>query len=175
MSVSPTLAIEPALEEDRADLTDLLDSYVREMAAWFPVQPGADGRFHYDGLDEYWRQPSSRFAYVIRRDGLIAGFALVTRGSPAHPDPDASDVAEFFVAPEHRRGGVGRRAAAMLWDRRPGLWTVRVSDANLPARAFWEAAVRAYAGDELTTGTIDGRHHPFTVFTFRTRDARRMA
>lgn len=50
------------------------------MSDVFPVKLGPDGRFGYKQLTS---------------GGEIAGFALVTQGSPATSDPADLDVAEF--------------------------------------------------------------------------------
>ena len=71
----------------------------------------------------------------------MAGFALAKRGSPADDDPMVLDVEEFFILRQYRRTGVGRRAAALLWKRLPGRWTVRVAEANLSALRFWRSVV----------------------------------
>ena len=65
--------------------------------------------------------------YLIRVRGRVAGFALVTRGSPATADPLDLDLAEFFVLRSYRRSGVGRRAAVLLWNSLPAHWIVRVA------------------------------------------------
>ena len=58
------------------------------------------------------------------------------------------DVAEFFVLRQHRRSGVGRRAAALLFRAFPTRWTVRVLARNARALAFWRETLR-----EFTNGT----------------------
>jgi len=76
-------------------------------------------------------------------DGEVAGFLMV-RVFPDWPDEsrDVASVAEFYVAPSHRRRGVGRAAIeALLADHRErGTFEVEagVLARNEPARAFWE-------------------------------------
>jgi predicted acetyltransferase len=43
---------------------------------------------------------------------------------------------------KYRGRGVGARAAAFLFDRFPGRWTVRQQLANRAATAFWRKAIR---------------------------------
>jgi predicted acetyltransferase len=92
------------------------------MSEFLPLQPGPDGRFGYARLALYWSEPATRWAFLIRCDEKVAGFALVTRGSPGSDDPEALDVAEFFVLRRHRRSGIGREAAVALWIT-PGHWS----------------------------------------------------
>jgi predicted acetyltransferase len=51
------------------------------------------------------------------------------------------DIAEFFVMRKYRGGGVGAQAAASLFDRFPGRWTVRQQLTNPAATAFWRKAI----------------------------------
>ncbi len=74
-------------------LGHLLELYLHDMSEFFPIAPGEDGRFGYEYLPRYWSEPDRRHAFVVRRDGAIAGFVLATRGSPASEDPAVFDVA----------------------------------------------------------------------------------
>ena len=166
MIESQEIAIDIATEETAPVLAGLLELYVEELSGIFAIQPGADGRFGYDRLPLYWSNPDTHFAFYIRVRGEAVGFALVTRGSPATDDPGDLDLAEFFVLPSHRRTGVGRHGAFQLWNRLPGHWVVRVSEANHNALRFWESAVREYAGGAVTISSYQGRLHTFRVFAF---------
>ncbi len=149
-------------------LSNLLELYVHDLSNIFSIKIGADGRFGYEKLPLYWSAPDTHFAYLIRHEDEVAGFALVTRGSPATDDPDDFDVAEFFVLRAHRRCGVGRRAAFLLWDRRPGRWVVRVSEVNRGALRFWEEAIREYTRGAYRQTLHPGTSHMFRVFSFTT-------
>ena len=162
------ITIEVATEETAPVLAGLLESYVEELSGIFAIRPGADGRFVYDRLPLYWSNPETHFAFYISVRGQAVGFALVTRGSPVTDDPETQDVAEFYVLPSHRRAGVGRGAAFLLWDRLPGHWVVRVSEANQGALHFWESTTRDYADGAVTVSAYQGRLHTFRVFAFRT-------
>jgi predicted acetyltransferase len=91
---------------------------------------------------------------------------LVTRGSPMSDDPDVFDIAEFFVLRAHRRSGVGRRAAFLVWNRFPGRWIVRVSEANKSAVSFWTGAITEYAPGSAAEFKRDGEPHAWRVFSF---------
>src|SRR4051794_4867727 len=110
----------PAMEADRDLLAQLIELYAHDLSDVFRIVPGEDGRFGYQKLPLYWTEPDRRFPFLIRFGDRIAGFALVTRGSPMSQDPDVLDVAEFFVLKSYRRAGVGRAAAYQLWDRLRG-------------------------------------------------------
>jgi predicted acetyltransferase len=50
------------------------------------------------------------------------------------------------VLRRHRRRGVGREAAALLFDRFRGPWEIRQRAENPLATLFWRRAVAAYTG-----------------------------
>ncbi|MFI5317916.1 MAG: GNAT family N-acetyltransferase [Myxococcota bacterium] len=166
MSGEVTLA--RASSADAPLLANLLELYVHDLSETFQLAPGEDGRFGYEKLPLYWSEPERRFPFLIRFRGRIAGFALVTRGSPMSDDPEVLDVAEFFVVRGYRRFGVGRAAALQLWNERPGPWIVRVSEGNRAGIPFWEAAVREHTSGAFSTSQRTGSPHPWRVFTFKT-------
>lgn len=145
MPISEAVTLVRATERDAPLLANLLELYVHDLSSAFDVEIGADGRFGYDKLPLYWKEPDCRWAHRIERGGRVAGLALVVRGSPASDDPDVLDVAEFFVLRRQRRSGVGREAAFQLWDAMPGRWIVRVWERNEAALAFWRETIGAYA------------------------------
>jgi predicted acetyltransferase len=161
------VSLEPAGPADRAVLARMLELYVHDLSEAFEIELGPDGRFGYAHLPRYFEEPERRFAFLIRAGGHLAGFALVTRGSPASEDPDALDVAEFFVVRRHRRSGVGRTAAIALWDRLPGSWVVRVADSNQRGLPFWSEVVPSYTRGRFERRRIDGPRQTWNVFTFR--------
>jgi predicted acetyltransferase len=174
--VKPTPPILERATPDAAPLlANLLQLYIHDLSEIFPIEPGPDGRFGYDRLALYWSEPATRHAYLIRRGASIAGFALVTRGSPGSDDPDALDVAEFFVLRRHRRSGIGREAAVALWDELPGRWVVRVSEANRAGLPFWGEVIRDYSGGDFEESTRPGDPNPWRVFTFESRARRSRA
>jgi predicted acetyltransferase len=146
-------------------LSNLLELYIHELSAVFPeVTLGADGRFGYPKLELYFKEPESRFPFLIRSDGGLAGFALVTRGSPI--DPHVFDVAEFFVIRALRGRGVGREAAFQVWKRMPGPWTVRVAQGNTEGLAFWQRTLDAFAPGRVAKRTLAGKPRAWQIFAF---------
>jgi predicted acetyltransferase len=163
---SQEIALDVATPRDAVLLSNLLELYAHDLSEAFALELGPDGRFGYPKLPLYWSEPERRFPFLIRCGTQVVGFALVTRGSPASDDPDAFDVAEFFVARRHRRSGVGRRAAFLLWNRFAGRWTVRVSEGNRSGRPFWASVIAEYTNGALVETTRPGSPHPWRVFSF---------
>jgi predicted acetyltransferase len=165
-----SISVEPATPAEATLLANLLELYIHDLSAAFQIELGPDGRFGYPKLPLYWSEPEKRFAFLIRRARRAIGFALVTRGSPATEDPDVWDVAEFFILRSYRRGGLGRRAAELLFERFPGRWMVRVSLGNRGALPFWQAVVGAYSSGRFTVRDREGTPHAWRDFSFSTRD-----
>jgi predicted acetyltransferase len=146
--------------------------YAHDLSDVFALEPGIDGRFGYRQLPLYWAEPESRFPFLIRAGTRLAGFALVTRGSPASDDPNDFDIAEFFVLRRHRRSGVGRRAAFLVWNRFAVRWTVRVSEGNQQGLRFWASVVAEYTSGTAVQTTRPGSPHAWRVFSFNSANRR---
>jgi predicted acetyltransferase len=161
------VVLDVAAPSDAGLLANLLELYIHDLSEAFPdIELGPDGRFGYDPLPLYWSEPERRFPFLIRYGTRVAGFVLVSRGSPASDDPHVFDVAEFFVMRRHRHSGVGRRAAFLLWDRFPGQWIVRVSVGNRGAVPFWAGVVAEYTRGTATEFERPGDPNPWRVFSF---------
>lgn len=171
MTPSPNevVRLRVATSADATVLMNLLELYIHELSDVFPgLHVGPDGRFGYPKLPSFF-ELDGRFPFLIERDGRLAGFALVTRGSPVSGDADVFDIAEFFVLRAERAAGVGRRAAELLWHRFAGPWTVRVAEANRGAVAFWSSVVLSFADGASVEVRRAGDHHGmgWRIFTFR--------
>ena len=152
---------------ERTLLSNLMELYVHDLSALFPhVTLGEDGRFGYARLPLYFDESEPRFAFLIRAGGRVAGFALATRGSSAADDPEVHDVAEFFVLRQHRRNGVGRNAAGLLFRTLPARWTVRVLERNARALVFWRQTVREFTHDTAHETERHDASGTWRVFAF---------
>jgi predicted acetyltransferase len=173
MEAADSVTLQLATRADETPLANLLELYLHDMSEAFPMRISEEGRFGYAWLPTYWAEPERRSAYFIRKDGGLAGFVLVTCGSPANPEPEPGvlDVAEFFVLRRYRRHGVGRAAIHQLWDMRPSHWFARVSEGNATGLAFWPKAVSTY-GVPFHEKRTPGRHFPWRVFDLHTGRAR---
>jgi hypothetical protein len=54
-----------------------------------------------------------------------------------------------------------------LWNRLPGHWIVRVSEANGDGLAFWEATIGEYTQGAFERAEHSGKQQLFRVFSFR--------
>ena len=163
---SHAVGLEAATPDSTQALSNLLGLYMHDMSDIFPIDVGADGRFRYEKLSLYWSEPERHFPFLIYCGALLAGFALATRGSPMTDDPEHLDVAEFFVLRRYRRTGIGRQAAVLLWNRLPGQWVVRVSEANRAGLAFWSATIEQYTRGAFSESKRSGSPHGWRIWTF---------
>lgn len=171
MDAAQPVTLEVATADDAPLLSNLLSLYIHDLSEIFPIEVEADGRFVYDRLPLYWSEPARRFAFLIRAAAKPAGFALVTRGSPASDDPECLDLQEFFVLRRLRRAGVGADAALALWRRLPGHWVVRVSEGNRTGLPFWQATVGRFTRGDFAETRRPGSPHPWRVFEFESPSA----
>jgi predicted acetyltransferase len=140
--------------EERGCVQALFQLYVYDLSELLRLDVGDDGRFALPPLDAYWTEPRHH-PFLIRRDGTIAGFALVQGKSRLTGDEAVSDMAEFFVMRRYRRAGVGERAAGLLFDRFRGPWEVRQKAENHPATAFWRRTIGRYTGGRYEEEALD--------------------
>jgi predicted acetyltransferase len=147
------LRIDEARPDEGATLRNLGELYAYDFSEMTGSDLDDGGRFEPDLWSECWG--GNRTPFLFRLEGHLAGFAILAVGSRITRDPAVQDVAEFFVLRRYRRQGIGTRAAAALFDLRPGTWEVRERAENLAARAFWHRAIGAYATRGFEELTID--------------------
>jgi predicted acetyltransferase len=166
------VTLTPVPESQGQIITNLIQLYKYDFSEFAEIgspygEVGPDGRFTYEGLDNYWRD-DGWFALKVEAEGRLAGFVLVNRWSALNRMLDHS-VAEFFVLRKYRRIGVGSRAAKVLFERRPGRWEIAVARYNKPALSFWRKAIRAAVNGPFEEYAGDFERHIGTVFCFDSR------
>jgi hypothetical protein len=90
------------------------------------------------------------------------GFAFIR--DPASTGSAEHQLAEFYIEPDSRRLGIGRRAAAAIWRRFPGQWELQVHARNSAAVQFWASCAEAEAGEAPQLREVqapDGRRVQF--------------
>jgi len=166
-SAAMPLELTEASAADAVLLGNLVELYIHDLSPMFPhVRLGADGRFGYPDLASYLCGSGSRRAFFIRHADGVAGFVLARRGSPVSDNPNVLDVAEFFVLRQFRGRGVGHAAAALLWRRMPGEWTVRAATTNANAVTFWRRAVAEYTKQSALEREHWNGNTKWIVFSF---------
>lgn len=167
----PELDISVASREERGVLENLIQLYTHDFSELWAGKPQGelenDGRFApYRPLDLYWSE-EGRIPLLIRKEGRLAGFALLnTTGHTGAPVD--RNMAEFFIVRKHRRGGVGTAAVHAIFDRYPGMWEVAVVRSNVNALAFWQRAIAAHPGlRDLEKKDVRSEIWDGPVFRFR--------
>jgi predicted acetyltransferase len=159
------VAVIPALPEHEPILGNLLELYAHDFSEFHDVALGEDGRFGYEHLPLYWREPD-RHPFLVRVDGQLAGFVLVKRGDSISGNGIIWDMAEFFILRRYRRHGIGTIAAYQVWKRFPGRWEVRVMGSNAAGLKFWKRAISAFVGKRIKPIRVEQSDRRWSVFTF---------
>jgi len=96
------ISVREVAREDAPLLRALLDDYLSEFARSEGVQPDLDkdGRPDYPWFERYWDE-AGRLPLGFWSGRTLVGFCLV------RDDGEAWQIAEFYVAPRHRRRGIG--------------------------------------------------------------------
>jgi len=158
----------PALPEHEPILANLLELYAHDFSEFIDLKLGADGRFGYEHLPLYWKE-SSRYPFLIKVNGHLAGFVFVRKGSQISGDEDIWDVTEFFIVRGYRRVGVGMKVAHEVWKKFPGKWEVRVIDRNQKAKEFWERAIGGFLSKTIDSTPFKKNGEGWHVFSFESK------
>jgi predicted acetyltransferase len=92
-------------------------------------------------LNRYWRIEGFH-PLLIRVEGRLAGFALINTHS-RHGEKIELNMAEFFIAREHRGRGVATEAVRLILAQYPGRWEIAVAEHNVAAKMFWSRTLAA--------------------------------
>jgi predicted acetyltransferase len=144
------ITVEETTAADRERVEHLYQFYLYDFSEMLDFSVEANGLYDIGGdLDGCWETPS-RYTYLLKVDGELAGMAVVDdyKANPEARSYEAptADVAEFFVMRKFRRSGVGRYFAFTLFDRFPGAWSVRQVAENRGGIAFWRKIIDEYTG-----------------------------
>ena len=135
------LTLDPVAPFEKPILSNLLEKYDYEFFQYDLRDVSPLGLFGYDWLDCYWTEPG-RYAFFIRADGNLAGFAMVRGSCEAQTDNKRYNMSEFCILYKYRRQGVGRFAVRALLQRFPGRWELKLHPKNTVAAIFglllWE-------------------------------------
>lgn len=140
-------SITQAKPEEKEILCNLLEKYDYEFSQYDLRDVNDQGLYAYEWLDEYFLGSTAR-AYLMRVDGQLAGFAMVTDYLDAPDRPGDLCLSEFFVMHKYRRCGVGRMAARYAFDQQHGRWQLKYHPKNAVSARFWNSVVAEYTGGQ---------------------------
>jgi predicted acetyltransferase len=92
-------------------------------------------------LHRYWRIEGFH-PLLIRMEERLAGFALINTHSRRGGKVELN-MAEFFIAREHRGRGVATEAVRLILAQYPGRWEIAVAEHNVAANVFWSRTLSA--------------------------------
>ncbi|UVI29360.1 GNAT family N-acetyltransferase [Paenibacillus spongiae] len=138
--------------EDKTIVYNLMQLYRYDSSEFDGHVLNKHGLYLYKYLDHQWTDEYRR-PFIVRVDGEIAGFALVSLDVPKEymalsPAEKTNSISEFFIMRKYRRRGVGRDAALSLFERFRGTWEVRQTEGNTSAYAFWKRVISEYKGQD---------------------------
>lgn len=120
-------------EAEKAQLWVFLSSYLQELSQYGEVD------LKYPFYSRYWTD-DVRWPYFIENGEDIVGFVLLNDWSPSQKGTDFG-LAEFYILPEFRALGIGKRAFTRLLAQHPGAWELSVMIGNETAKQFWERII----------------------------------
>jgi predicted acetyltransferase len=105
-----------------------------------------------DEIFANWFSNDQAHPLVILQGADPVGFALVTRLRipPAGTEGASFRMSEFFVRRPHRRAGVGRNAATLIFDRFTGDWEILEYQRHPGSVAFWRRVLAVYCPGSFT-------------------------
>ena len=135
--------VSPASFFEKPILERLFQLYDHDFSEFERSDVDENGLYVDEYLDLYW-QEAGRYPFLVRVDGKLAGFVLVSKLPVKDARLDVHSIVEFFIMRKYRGIGVGRAVAWQIFDRFPGEWRVEEMAVNLPAQAFWRKVIGDY-------------------------------
>jgi predicted acetyltransferase len=116
------------------------------------------GNQHQDEIFANWFSNDQSHPLLILKGRDSVGFALVTRPRIPKAGEKSADyrMSEFFVRKEHRRAGIGRDAATLIFDRFAGNWEIVEYMRHPGSVAFWRHVVAVYSAGHFTERLHNG-------------------
>ena len=136
---------------------EYLDAFADLNTGLYRVLGAGDPRE--DEIFANWFANDQSHPLLIQKGSESVGFALVTR--PRIPNAGETSavtyhMSEFFVRKAHRRAGIGRDAATLIFDRFAGEWEILEYQRNTGAVAFWRRVLAIYCAGRYTERQHDG-------------------
>ncbi|MDM1362391.1 GNAT family N-acetyltransferase [Myroides marinus] len=160
------ISIDKVQLDEKQVLRNLMQLYKYDFTEYDPEDLDLMGLYDYPYLDYYFVE-SDRYAYFIRFNGVLAGFALVRYAELELTKETVLELVEFFVLKKYRREGIGSYAARDIVSKHSGKWKIGVISSNVPALSFWRKIIHTKVGvshEEIKENSWDG-----TILVFETK------
>lgn len=110
-----------------------------------------------DEIFANWFNNEFSHPLLILKGSDAVGFALVTRPRIAGGGKSADYLlSEFFIRRPHRRIGIGRESATLIFNRFAGEWEIVEYNRNPTAIAFWRGVLTRYTRGQFQERIRDG-------------------
>jgi predicted acetyltransferase len=157
---------------ERRLIENLIEFYIYEFMQLEPPFPTRfDDRDCYPAfsdLDRYWRIEGFR-PLLIRAEERLAGFALINTHS-RRGEKVEFNMAEFFIAREHRGRGVATEAVRLVMAQYAGRWEIAAAEHNMAAKMFWSRTLAETPNvSHLVQHEGDGDRWRGPIWSFRSR------
>ncbi len=159
------------LPKDRQWIESIYSEYLDDLSQLntgiFPVMVEDSPRE--EEIFANWFNNDHSHPLLIMKGTESVGFALVTRPRVAGSGNPAAEylLSEFFIRKPHRRVGIGREAATLIFNRFAGEWEIIEYSRNPTAVAFWRGVLSRYTRGSFQERVRDGEVRQ----RFRTPDA----
>jgi predicted acetyltransferase len=150
-------------KRDRQWIKDVYGEYLDALAdlntGLFSVLGGDNP--HEQEIFANWFANDHSHPLVILKGSDPVGFALVSRPRIPAAGETAVDyhMSEFFIRQPHRRAGIGRDAATLMFDRFAGEWEIVEYQRHPGAVAFWRRVLTTYCKGRFTERSRNGEVH----------------
>jgi predicted acetyltransferase len=122
---------------------NLSQHYEAEFSQLTGKTPDAYGLYKITELD------SSYIGFIAKVGSSPVGFMVI------HQIEGIWDVAEFYVAPTHRRSRLGMALAFHIFNMFPGHWQVRQINGADRAKAFWVRTIDQFTQGNFSSETVN--------------------
>jgi len=148
--------------KDQQWIQDVYGEYLESLAdlntGLFAVI--SEGSARQDEIFATWFSNDHAHPLVILQGSGHVGFALVTRlRSPVQAAGPNYRMSEFFVRRPHRRAGIGRNAATLIFDRFAGDWEIVEYQRHPDSIAFWRRVLTVYCSGKFSERAQNGEVH----------------
>ncbi|MFK7946994.1 MAG: GNAT family N-acetyltransferase [Saprospiraceae bacterium] len=120
----------------------------------------------YPYFDNYWIE-KNRTPLIIQSNNRIIGFVLINDFILNHDFQADKSIAEFYIKPDFRRKGIGRKVAFQLFKTYQGKWEIRQQLDNQTAQLFWLQVISEFTDGNFTDGTIENKNYKTRIQIFK--------
>lgn len=165
-----SMELKPITYEEKSVLQHIMELFQYDMSEFEDnIHVNSHGLYGYKYLDNYWTE-EGRFAFFVKVDGHIVGFALLREHEPLQEGIKTYSMAEFFIMRAYRNKRVGYRAAEQLFSMFQGKWSLSYLERNVVSERFWRKVIGSCSQGEIMESVQRGLP-TFEFYTFERPEA----